>query len=111
MAIDPGRVKALFQSAIEQPDLADREAFLDREIVDDAELRPRLDALMAAFDRPPGVLDRPLDSDHQVTIDEIYVTQRLDLLEVASMNCFGWSTSARIVLRKNFPGASKLFLE
>ncbi len=45
MAIDPGRVKALFQSAIERPDLADREAFLDREIVDDAELRPRLDAL------------------------------------------------------------------
>ena len=68
MAIDPGRVKALFQAAIERDDLAERRAFLDREIGADTELRDRLDALLAFYDHPPGVLNQPLDADPQATI-------------------------------------------
>ncbi len=67
MAIDPARVKALFQSAIERHDPAERRAFLDGEIGNDAELRARLDALLAAHDGPQGLLDRPLDADPQAT--------------------------------------------
>ncbi len=67
MAIDPGRVKALFQEAIEREDPAERRAFLDREAGDDAALRDRLDALLAEHDRPPGALDRPLAPDLQAT--------------------------------------------
>ncbi len=67
MAIDPGRVKALFQAAIERADLAERRAFLDREVGDDPALRDRLDALLAEHDQPPGALDRPLDANFQAT--------------------------------------------
>ena len=63
MAIDPERVKPLFQTAIERDDPASRRAYLDDEIGDDAELRDRLDALLAAYDRPPTALDRPLVAD------------------------------------------------
>ncbi len=63
MAIDPERVKALFLAAIQQGDPADRRAFLDAEAGGDAELRDRLDALLAAYDQPPGALDRPLAAD------------------------------------------------
>jgi tRNA A-37 threonylcarbamoyl transferase component Bud32 len=62
MAIDPARVKALFQAAIERDDPDERLGFLDREIGDDAELRARLNALLAAYDQPPSDLDRPLDA-------------------------------------------------
>ena len=55
MAINPGRVKALFQLAIDRSDPADRRAFLDREVGDDAELRDRLDALLLAHDELTGV--------------------------------------------------------
>ena len=47
MAIDPARVKFLFQAAIERTDPGDRTAFLDRETGGDVELRGRLDALLA----------------------------------------------------------------
>ena len=67
MAIDPARVKALFQAAIEHDDPAARRAWLDREVGDDAELRGRLDHLLAAFDRPPEVLERPLGADPEAT--------------------------------------------
>ena len=70
MAIDPGRVKALFQAAIGRVDSADRRAFLDGETGDDAELRARLDALLAAHDRPQSVLDRPLDADPRATFPD-----------------------------------------
>src|SRR5262245_23220718 len=60
MAIEPERVKALFLAAIERGDTADRRAFLDAEVGDDAELRDRLAALLAAYDQPPSALDRPL---------------------------------------------------
>ncbi len=39
MAIEPERVKALFLAAIERGDAADRRAFLDAEIGDNAERR------------------------------------------------------------------------
>ena len=39
MALDPRRVKALFNAALDLPDPADRPAFLDRECGDDPELR------------------------------------------------------------------------
>jgi serine/threonine protein kinase len=67
MAIDPERVKTLFLAAIERDDPADRRAFLDAEVSDDAELRERLAALLAAYDQPPGALDRPLDADPEAT--------------------------------------------
>ena len=69
MAIDRERVKTLFQAAIERDDPASRRAFLDDEISDDAELRDRLDALLAAYDRPPNALDRPLGPDPRAAAD------------------------------------------
>ncbi len=67
MAIDPERVKVLFLASIERGDPADRRAFLDAEAGDDTELRDRLDALLAAYDQPPGALDRPLGAEPEVT--------------------------------------------
>ena len=63
MAFDPELVKALFLAAIERGDPADRRALLDTEAAGNAELRGRLDALLAAYDCPPGALDRPLAAD------------------------------------------------
>src|SRR6516165_8478053 len=60
MATDPERVKALFLAAIERGDPANRRAFVDAEAADEPELRDRLNALLAAYDQPPKVLDRPL---------------------------------------------------
>jgi serine/threonine-protein kinase len=67
MATDPERVKALFLAAIERADAGDRRAFLDAEAGNDPELRDRLDALLAAYDRPPGALDRPLGAETDAT--------------------------------------------
>jgi serine/threonine protein kinase/tetratricopeptide (TPR) repeat protein len=66
MAIDPERVKALFLTAIERDDPADRRSFLDAEVAD-AEMRDRLDALLAAYDQPPRALDRPLGAEPEAT--------------------------------------------
>jgi serine/threonine protein kinase/tetratricopeptide (TPR) repeat protein len=82
MAIDPGRVKALFQAAIEQANPEERQAFLDREAGDNAELRARLDALLAVYDQPPGVLDRPLDADLQATAEMPGATGRVATMPV-----------------------------
>ena len=60
MAIEPGRVKALFKAAIELDDASERQAFLDHEIGGDIELRARLNALLAAYQEPGGILDQPL---------------------------------------------------
>ena len=67
MATDPERVKTLFLAAIERDDPANRLAFLDGAVGGDAELRDRLDALLAAYDQPPGALDRPLGADPEAT--------------------------------------------
>src|SRR5262249_6241708 len=57
---DPRRVKELFAAALEFQDLQARQAFLDRECGADAELRQRLDVLLAANDAPNPVLNQPL---------------------------------------------------
>jgi serine/threonine protein kinase len=67
MATDHERVKALFLAAIERSNLADRQAFLHDEVGDDLALRDRLDALLAAYEKPPGTLDRPLAVDPHTT--------------------------------------------
>jgi len=68
MSLDPRRVKALFNAALDLPDPAGRPAFLDRECGDDRELRQRLGDLLAAYDQPAGALDRPLaESPGQTT--------------------------------------------
>jgi tetratricopeptide (TPR) repeat protein len=67
MATDPERVKALFLAAIERAEPADRRAFLDAEAGGYSELRGRLDALLAAYDQPPAVLDRPLGAHPEAT--------------------------------------------
>ncbi len=59
MPADPRRVKELFVAALDL-DPHGRAAFLDRECGDDAELRQRLDALLAAHDHPESALERPL---------------------------------------------------
>jgi hypothetical protein len=60
MPLGPRQVKALFNAAVDLPDPADRPAFLDRECGDDRELRQRLDDLLAAYEQPADVLERPL---------------------------------------------------
>ncbi len=67
MATDHERVKALFLAAIERGDPAERQAILHNAVGDNAELRGRLDALLAAYDQPPGALDRPLAADPETT--------------------------------------------
>src|SRR5262249_30319005 len=74
MAFEPERVKAVFLAAIERDDPAERRAFLDAEVGDDAVLRDRLDALLAAYPHPPGALDRPLVADPEAT-DGIHATR------------------------------------
>jgi tetratricopeptide (TPR) repeat protein/tRNA A-37 threonylcarbamoyl transferase component Bud32 len=63
MALDPLRVKALFNAALDLPDPADRPAFLYQECGSDPELRQRLEDLLAAHDRPASALERPLAGD------------------------------------------------
>ncbi len=57
MPLDPRRVKALFNSALDLSEPADRSSFLDRECGEDRELRQRLDELIAAFDEPAKALE------------------------------------------------------
>jgi serine/threonine protein kinase/Tfp pilus assembly protein PilF len=60
MPLDAGRVKDLFDAALELPDPRARQTFLDRECGTDAELRQRLDVLLANHDAPHPVLNQPL---------------------------------------------------
>ena len=48
MAVDAARVKSLFLNASELADPAERAAYLERECGGDAELRARVEALLAA---------------------------------------------------------------
>ena len=57
MAVDPRRVKALFNTARDLPAPTERSAYLDRECGEDTELRQRLDELLAATDPPASELD------------------------------------------------------
>src|SRR5438309_1168267 len=60
MALDPRRVKALFNAALDLPDPVDRAAFVNQECSNDLELRRRLEELLAAHDQPASALERPL---------------------------------------------------
>jgi serine/threonine protein kinase/tetratricopeptide (TPR) repeat protein len=59
MPADPNRVKAVFLAAAESPDEVAREACLERECGPDAELRARVEALLAAHDQPGGLVPEP----------------------------------------------------
>ena len=48
MAVDAARAKTLFLAASDLSDSAERTAYLDRECGGDAELRQRVEALLAA---------------------------------------------------------------
>ena len=50
MAVDAARAKSLFLAASDLADPAERAAYLDRECGGDAELRQRVEALLAADD-------------------------------------------------------------
>jgi eukaryotic-like serine/threonine-protein kinase len=60
MPVDPRRVKALFNAALDLADPADRTAFLDRACDDDRELRQRLGDLLAAYEQPAEAVEHPL---------------------------------------------------
>jgi tetratricopeptide (TPR) repeat protein/tRNA A-37 threonylcarbamoyl transferase component Bud32 len=60
MVLDPHRIKALFNAALDLPLAADRPAFLDRECGTDRELRHRVEELLAGYDRPASALGQPL---------------------------------------------------
>jgi serine/threonine protein kinase len=60
MAADPRRVKELFVALLDLTDAQARQAFLERECADDAELRQRLEALLKAHENPASALERPL---------------------------------------------------
>ncbi len=57
MAVDPRRVKTLFNTARDLPAPTERSAYLDRECGEDTELRQRLNELLAATDPPASELD------------------------------------------------------
>jgi serine/threonine protein kinase/tetratricopeptide (TPR) repeat protein len=84
MPADLRRVKDVFAAAAELADPADRQALLDRECGENAELRRRVDMLLAAHDRSDAVVDHPLAFG---TIDDpsdtpgIVVAGRYKLLE------------------------------
>jgi eukaryotic-like serine/threonine-protein kinase len=95
MAIVPARVKALFHGAIEQPDPAARRDFLDREVGNDAELRDRLNALLAAYDGPPDALHAPLDADLKDVLDTLIATQSATSPSVSSGHTRSYQTGER----------------
>src|SRR3954471_12666972 len=59
MADRPRPEKAIFGAAAEIGPAADRAAFLDRSCAGDPALRAQVDALLAAHDDPPRLLDVP----------------------------------------------------
>src|SRR5262249_12126201 len=60
MPPEPPRIKELFVAALDLPDAAARQAFLDQACETDADVRHRLDALLRAHDAPASVLKQPL---------------------------------------------------
>ena len=80
MAVDPRRVKALFNSARDLPAPTERSAYLDRECAEDTELRQRLDELLAATDPPDSELDH---SDAEVMAAADHTDQSVARVEPA----------------------------
>jgi serine/threonine protein kinase len=68
MADQPRPEKSIFLAAVEIDPAADRAAFLDRSCAGDPALRAQVDALLAAHDDPPRLLDVPEDATP--TVDE-----------------------------------------
>jgi hypothetical protein len=62
MAVDPAGAKALFLTASDLADPAERAAYLDRECDGDAELRARVEALLRAHDAAPLPGPGPADA-------------------------------------------------
>ena len=67
MAVDAARAKTLFLNASELADPAERAAYLERECGGDAELRARVEALLAADGGGAPVLDEDLTGAHEPT--------------------------------------------
>jgi WD40 repeat protein len=59
MPVDAKRVQAAFLAALEAQDPVQQAAILDRECAADAELRRRVEALLAARREPASILERP----------------------------------------------------
>ncbi len=60
MPLDSKRVQAVFLEAASHHDPVDRAAILDRECVDDNELRLRIEALLKAHDQYDQFVNQPL---------------------------------------------------
>jgi hypothetical protein len=60
MPLNPKRVQAVFLDAANYHDPADRAAILDRECLDDIELRQRVEVLLKAHDRFNDFANQPL---------------------------------------------------
>src|SRR5580692_586019 len=67
MAVDGARAKSLFLNASELANPAERAAYLERECGGDAELRARVEALLAADGGGTPVLDEDLAGAHEPT--------------------------------------------
>ena len=67
MAVDAARAKSLFLTASNLTDPAERVAYLQRECSGDAELRARVEALLAADGGGAPVLDDGLTAAHEPT--------------------------------------------
>jgi eukaryotic-like serine/threonine-protein kinase len=59
MPAEPNQVKAIFCAALEKSSPAERAVYLAAACGDDAELRQRVEVLLAAHDRPGSFLDHP----------------------------------------------------
>ncbi len=58
MAFQPERAREFFLDAVQIGSPEERSAFLDRSCGGDAELRRRVEALIAAHERPESLLDK-----------------------------------------------------
>jgi serine/threonine protein kinase/tetratricopeptide (TPR) repeat protein len=63
MPVDPKRVQAVFLAAVEEQELANRAAVVDRDCGADIALRNRVEALLHAHDQPDSVLNQPVNPD------------------------------------------------
>src|SRR5450432_3118048 len=70
MAVDAARAKSLFLNASDLTDPAARAAYLECECGGDAELRARVEALLAADGGGAPVLDQDLTGAHEPTSPE-----------------------------------------
>src|SRR5205823_12949771 len=94
MAAELSRVETIFNQAMELPAPRERAAFLDRACGDDADLRQRVEALLAAHDGTEDVLrlpysDRTLEVSPEVSEGPGPPIGRFELLEAMGEGGFG----------------------